>query len=156
MYAYRRFFKPTRSSVTPGLHAGLGLEHYARSTSPLRRYQDLLVHQQLRAHLQGREPLSEKELGLRLSQADEGAALRRRTERLSNQHWKLVWLQQHPHWQGEGVVVHMDERKITLMIPELAMETRIRAKEGLSLDQTVNLKLREVGLPDQSAYFHIS
>lgn len=155
MYGYRRFFKPSRSSVEPGLHAGLGLEGYSRATSPLRRYQDLLVHQQLRLFLQGREPLSADEIGLRLSLADEGAGRRRRLERLSNQHWKLVWLQQNPDWQGMAVVVEVDERKTTLLIPELAMETRIRTREGLKPDDELRLKPRDVNLAEQLAYFRV-
>jgi exoribonuclease-2 len=155
MYGYRRFFKPSRSSVEPGSHAGLGLEGYTRATSPLRRYQDLLVHQQVRALLHGHEPLTTDELGLRLALADEGAGRRRRLERLSNLHWKLVWLMQHQDWRGLGVVVDMDERKTTLLIPELAMETRIRTREGLKLDDELRLKTREVNLAEQNAYFRI-
>lgn len=155
MYGYRRFFKPSRSSVEPGLHAGLGLEGYARATSPLRRYQDLLVHQQIRALLQGTEPLSESEVSLRLAISDEGAGRRRKLERLSNFHWKLVWLMQNPDWKGQGVVVEMDERKITLLIPELAFETRIRPREGLKLDDELMLKVRDVNLAEQLAYFRI-
>ena len=48
MYAYRKLFKPSRLNTQPDPHAGLGLTHYTRVTSPLRRYSDLLVHQQLR------------------------------------------------------------------------------------------------------------
>lgn len=155
MYAYRRFFKPTQSAATAGLHAGLGLHRYARSTSPLRRYQDLLVHQQLRAHLSGQPCLAESEVSIRASQADEGSALRRRTERFSNQHWKLVWLKQRPGWKGSAVVVDKDERKATLLIPELAFETKIRIRDGLELDAEVTVQVREVDLADQTAYFRV-
>ncbi|MBF0255163.1 MAG: RNB domain-containing ribonuclease [Gammaproteobacteria bacterium] len=155
MFAYRRFFKPTRSAVEPGLHSGLGLERYVRATSPLRRYPDLLVHQQLRAHLSGREPLSLDEISLRASQSDEGAFLRRRTERLSNQHWKLVWLQQNPDWKGRGVVVEQGERHMVIMIPELAFEARMRLKAELNLDDQVQMKVREINLPEQLAYFRL-
>ncbi len=155
MYAYRRFFKPTQSAASPGLHAGLGLHRYARSTSPLRRYQDLLVHQQLRAHLRGEPCLPESEVSIRASQADEGSALRRRTERFSNQHWKLVWLKQRPGWKGRAVVVDKDERKVTLLIPELALETKIRVRDGLTLDEEVTVQIREVDLAEQTGYFRV-
>lgn len=155
MVAYRRFFKPTRSSTSPSLHSGLGLAAYVRVTSPLRRYQDLLVHQQLRAHLRGEALLSADQVSLRAAQADEGAALRRRVERLSNQHWKLVWLRQHPDWRGPAVVVAMDERKATLLIPELAMEIQQRMRDGLTLNAQVSLKLRELDLAGQTVYFQL-
>lgn len=41
---------------TPHGHYGLNLPWYTHFTSPIRRYADLVVHQQLRAHLKG-EPL---------------------------------------------------------------------------------------------------
>ncbi|MCP4651637.1 MAG: RNB domain-containing ribonuclease, partial [PVC group bacterium] len=51
MFACRRKLKPAVLQTIPEKHSGLGLEHYTRVTSPLRRYLDLLVHQQLRAYL---------------------------------------------------------------------------------------------------------
>jgi exoribonuclease II len=91
MYARRRRFKPTRLSSAPDRHAGLGLPLYTRATSPLRRYSDLLVHQQIRAELTGRGGLSEDEVNARVAEAEVAAASVRRGERLSNQHWKHVF-----------------------------------------------------------------
>ena len=47
----RRCMQPAGSSMTPGRHAGLGLERYLQATSPLRRYIDLMIHYQLEAFL---------------------------------------------------------------------------------------------------------
>src|SRR5207253_2517369 len=54
--AVRRQIKRTEIGLTPGPHAGLGVPAYVQVTSPLRRYQDLAGHRQLRAALRG-EPL---------------------------------------------------------------------------------------------------
>ena len=51
MFALRRTLRPSEYSSVPGPHAGLGLPAYAQATSPLRRYLDLVVHQQIRAWL---------------------------------------------------------------------------------------------------------
>jgi exoribonuclease-2 len=40
-------FKRSATSVKPLLHYGLGLPAYLRVTSPMRRYYDLLAHQQI-------------------------------------------------------------------------------------------------------------
>ena len=53
MFALRKSLQRSLIRTSPAPHAGLGLEHYTQATSPLRRYVDLLVHQQLRAHLRG-------------------------------------------------------------------------------------------------------
>jgi exoribonuclease-2 len=155
MFAYRRQFKPSRTSIEPGPHFGLGLEAYARATSPLRRYADLLVHQQIRAALSGREPLTAEQVSARAGEADQGGIAVRRAERQSNQHWKLVYLMQHKDWQGEGVVVERGERKDTVMIPELALETKLRAKADLALDQRVRLGVADIDLYDLDARFRV-
>lgn len=39
----------------PTFHSGLGVSAYTQVTSPIRRYTDLLVHHQLKAHLRGKD-----------------------------------------------------------------------------------------------------
>ncbi|MCB1803077.1 MAG: RNB domain-containing ribonuclease [Gammaproteobacteria bacterium] len=156
MYAYRRLFKPSRVGLSAEAHFGLGLDVYARATSPLRRYSDLLVHQQLRAHVLGRSVLSRDEVLERTASLDASGAVIRRAERLSNLHWKLVYLQRKPDWQGDAVVVALEERKSVVMIPELALETRIRASGEHRLDEQLRLELREVDVPGQNAWFGVS
>jgi exoribonuclease-2 len=155
MYAYLRTFKPSSASLQPGLHAGLGIDPYTRATSPLRRYLDLVTHQQVRALLAGDTPLDAERLLGRIGAAEAVSGLVRRTERLSNQHWKLVYLAQNPDWQGEAVVVALEERKAVLIIPELAYQTKVRLRDGMVLDQRLRLAVSEIDLPGQSAYFRI-
>jgi len=153
MYAYRRRFKPTRLAGEPGPHFGLGLPLYTRATSPLRRYSDLLVHQQIRACLGGVPPLSQQEVVKRVAQAETASGIVRRTERQSNQHWKLVWLRDYPDWRGEGVVVEKQERKALVLIPELALEAKVRVREDPALNDRVQLVAKEIDLPDLTANF---
>jgi exoribonuclease-2 len=155
MYAYRRLFRPSQTKGAPEPHAGLGLEAYVRATSPLRRYQDLLAHQQIRAALSGGSALPVAALVERYGVADAASAVVRRAERLSNQHWKLVYLQQNADWEGEAVVVDLEERKAVVIIPELAFETRIKLQGGMTPNQRLRLRVREVDLADASAYFRV-
>jgi len=155
MYALRRKFKPSRNKTLEEPHSGLGLEAYTRVTSPLRRYLDLVVHQQLMAHLTGSDMLSSKQISERIAMADSASAAVRKAERLSNSHWKLVYLRQNSQWQGKGVVVEKQNGRATILIPELAMETKIRTGLDLELDSEVLLKLQEVDIPDLLARFRI-
>ena len=155
MYAYRRLFKPSNTVLHPEPHFGLGLERYARATSPLRRYADLLVHQQLRAFIGGREPMSRETLAERIAGIDVAGGRVRRAERQSNLHWKLVHLMRHPDWQGEAVVAAMEERKAVLLIPELAMEVRMRLHDSFALDRRVRLAVRDLDLVTQEAWFRV-
>ena len=155
MYSYRRLFKPSQASLLAGAHFGLGLTHYTRATSPLRRYLDLVAHQQLRAMITGCGILDEATMAERIGASEAVTGLVRRAERLSNLHWKLAWLQRQGDWRGTGTVVELGERKAAVLIPELALETRIRLQDKMRLDQAVRLRVREVDLSEQLAYFQV-
>ncbi|HSO79553.1 MAG TPA: RNB domain-containing ribonuclease, partial [Chromatiaceae bacterium] len=155
MYAYRRRFKPSRLVGEPGPHFGLGLPLYTRATSPLRRYSDLLVHQQLRAWLRGETLIEAQAVAARVGEAETAATAIRRSERLSKQHWKLVWLRDHPDWWGEALVVDRDERKHVLLIPDLALETRVRLQGDPALNSALRVSPREVDLPALDCRFRV-
>ena len=155
MYACRRLFKPSRHKTLEEPHSGLGIEAYCRVTSPLRRYLDLVVHQQLRSHLLGVEPLGSKEISERIAVAEMASAKVRKSERLSNNHWKMIYLKQNLKWKGKGVVVDTMDGRATLLIPELALETKIRTGRDLELDTELDLELQEVDVPELLARFRI-
>ncbi len=155
MYARRRAFKPSRLVGAPDPHAGLGLALYTRATSPLRRYSDLLVHQQIRAWLAGLPTLTAEQVTERIGEAETAAALVRRTERLSNLHWKLVYLKDHPDWQGQATIVGKEDRKGVALVPLLALETRLRLREEPALNQGLRVAVRDVDIPAQTVSFRV-
>lgn len=155
MYSLRRRMRPARAQTVIEPHAGLGLALYSRATSPLRRYLDLVTHQQLHAHLAGRQPLDSKQLDERIAVADLAAGRVRRTERISNLHWKLCRLEAEPGWRGEAVVVGLEERKAVVLIPQLAMETRVRRSADMQLNQLLDIALQQLDLENQEAIFRL-
>jgi exoribonuclease-2 len=144
MYAYRRLFKPSRMATQPERHSGLGLDHYTRATSPLRRYPDLVTHQQIRAFLQQKPLLDEESIVERIGEASAASSMIRRAERFSNLHWKLVWLSRQQNWRGEAVVVELDERKATLLVPDLALESRVRRTPDMALDERLDVTVQSI------------
>ena len=155
MYAMRRQMQPSQKRAAPEPHAGLGLPMYSQATSPLRRYLDLVLHQQLRAWLAGGELLDREGMMERVAQADYLAGRIRRAERESNLHWKLVYLDQHRNSTWPATVVEDRGRTLTVLVPELALEARIPARRGLKPDDQVELRLREVDLPGLTARFGV-
>ncbi len=153
MFAYRKKMKPGEVKSTPAPHAGLGVDAYARATSPLRRYLDLVVHQQLRAFLNNQKTLDEQEMIDRVGAAEAVTRSVRKLERISNIHWTLVYLLQNPNWQGKGIVLENRERFSIVLIPELAMETRISSLTPLALNQELMLKIDKIDLPFLTAHF---
>ena len=155
MYALRRSLRPRQYSGQPGPHGGLGLDVYAQVTSPLRRYLDLVAHQQLRAFLRGGDPLEAQAIVERVGAAEVAARGIRRAERLSREHWTVVYLQQHPGWQGEGVLVEKRMPRGVVLIPDLALEARVKVSESVAPDSTLPLRLTGLELPAREAYFKV-
>jgi len=155
MYALRRSLRPRQYSGQPGPHGGLGLDVYAQVTSPLRRYLDLVAHQQLRAFLRGGDPLEAQVIVERVGAAEVAARGIRRAERLSREHWTVVYLQQHPGWQGEGVLVEKRMPRGVVLIPDLALEARVKVSESVAPDSTLPLRLTGLELPAREAYFKV-
>ena len=155
MFALRKACSPGTVQTLAGKHSGLGLEPYVRVTSPLRRYADLLAHQQLRRYL-ANEPLMDcEELESKLFVSEEAALVRRRLERTSNEFWTLVYFMQHPDWVGKAIFAHRQDDRLTFMIPELAYEFKNRFGGKLQLGEDVDVKLAGVDLPALAARIRI-
>ncbi len=154
-YAFRRTLKRGQYRSTPSPHYGLGLDAYTQSTSPMRRYLDLVAHQQLRAHLRGEPVLNAEQMLERVGATDAVIGSLRQAERFSDQHWTLVYLLQHPKWQGEGIVVEQRERNSVVMIPELGLEPALRLPGAPALDSAVRLAVSYVDLPRLDARFKV-
>jgi exoribonuclease-2 len=153
MYGLRRLFRPSQQSSVPGTHAGLGLETYVQSTSPLRRYLDLVVHQQLRAFIRGQDLLDAQEMLERIGATAAVAGTARYAERLARKHWTLAYLDQRPGWRGVGVLVDQRGRSGTVLIPELDLDVRVHLRSDPPLNSEISLALRGVDLPALEAYF---
>ena len=127
MFGLRRLMRASQRKTVPMAHAGLGLPAYVQATSPLRRYLDLVVHQQLSAHLQGKGLLTEQEVIGRIGAFEGIAGNVVRASRLSDQHWTILYLLQTPDWRGEGVVVEKQSNRNVLLVPMLALETTLHS-----------------------------
>ena len=155
MFALRRTLKRSVQTGEPAPHAGLGLAAYARATSPLRRYLDLVVHQQLRAYLRGDPLLDSQQILERVGAAESVTYNRRQAERLTRRHWTLVYLLAHSDWQGDGIVVEKRGPRTTVLIPALGLEPTLTLRDNPALNTVLPLALTGVSLPDLEAYFRV-
>ncbi len=156
MVALRRTLKPRQYKGVPAPHGGLGLEAYAQATSPLRRYLDLVVHQQLRAYVRGEKLLEASEILERIGAAEAVTGSVRQVEELSDRHWILVHLLRHPNWRGEGIVVDKRGPSATVLIPELGLEARTHLPTDLLLDSSVRLAVSGINLAHLDVHLRLA
>ena len=79
----------------------------------------------------------------------------RAAERLSNAHWTMVYLLQHPDWTGEGVVIENKPGRDLVLIPALAWETELYGRRPRPLNSVVALAVESVDLPQRTARFKL-
>jgi exoribonuclease-2 len=150
--------RPRALSLKPSLHQGLGLDVYTQVTSPLRRYTDLLAHQQIRAALRsqgprGQEPLGEDEVLLRMGAAGSAMAAAAQAERASRTHWTLAYLEDKIGSPWEGVVLEKKGSLARLLIPALGLDTQVNLKREALPNETIPLTLVSLRIPEGEAVF---
>ena len=146
-------FNRSKLSVKPSLHAGLGLNEYLRVTSPMRRYMDLLVQQQLVRFISNLTLLNESEIKERIKVNNSSSSKINKAIRQSVEHFRCLYFKQNRNWKGDGVVVEKSGNKVLLMIPELAMITQIKPKTEVELEDKIKLKVSSINLFERSIDF---
>lgn len=152
-YKLRRHMRSRSVGVTPKQHAGLGLGMYSQVTSPLRRYSDLIAHQQLRAFLDGRTVIGKDEMLERIARGDAATVATAKAERNSRLHWTLVYLAQNPNWTADAVVVELKGKTAVCLIPSLALETTIFLSKSAKLNEAIKVKAGKINIPELSVSF---
>jgi hypothetical protein len=51
------------------------------------------------------------------------------------------------------VVVALEERRAVILVPDLALEARIRVRDTVTLNQTLRIAVSEIDLPELSVSF---
>ncbi len=152
-FRLRKCMRKRNVNISPSSHAGLGLGMYSQVTSPLRRYGDLLGHEQLRAFLKGEKLIDKDTMLLRMSEGDAAMQASKKAERNSRTHWTLVYLLEHPEWTGEAICVDKQSGKALYFITQFGMETTIGGEAPVDLNGKVTLKVGKIDLPNLEVSF---
>ncbi|MCR5188888.1 MAG: RNB domain-containing ribonuclease [Treponema sp.] len=139
--------------ITPAPHAGLGVSFYSQVTSPLRRYSDLIAHQQLRAFIAGQHVLGKDEMLERVAAGDAASIAAKKASRLSDTHWKLVYLLQNPDLINEAFCIDRRGNDALFLIPSLDMQATLHNCDGVNLNDRAELKVSRIDIPEQKVEF---
>jgi exoribonuclease-2 len=153
-FARRKLMRGGMWGPSPSAHRGLGLPFYAQVTSPLRRYQDMLGHMQLRAFLAGRKCLDADEVSRRCALAQAASAATRQAERASDLHWKIAYLARNPGWTGEAILVgSAGPSAWQAYLPALGLETKLKLGPDRALDERIRIRLARVDIATLESSF---
>lgn len=138
-WARRKTLSRTRFQPALGPHSGMGLDAYAQATSPMRRYLDLVVHQQLRAAILELEPLSGKDIAARVAESQMASGATRTAEREARRHWTLVAMSRQPERVYRAVVVERRQAQATVLLPELALDVALTTPAPIGTELRVQM-----------------
>jgi exoribonuclease-2 len=126
-----------KMSTVAAPHQGLGVAQYMWSSSPLRRYVDMVNQRQIIAMLRGEEPVYPKNdaaLYATMRDFDTMYGIYNDFQRSMERYWCLRWLQQEQAGEVEAIVlrenlVKLDDIPLVFKVPslpELPSGTRVR------------------------------
>ena len=142
--ATRRLLKRGEAGLHPGAHHALGLAAYAQVTSPLRRYQDLAMHRQIVASLEGRPPVYDvNAMQAILASTERAESEGRRAERSVDRYWMLRWIARSTGGTVTGVVVDTHPRPI-VVLDETLLELPVPSLVGAAIGDRVRLQVERV------------
>lgn len=125
-YELLRRMKPSVLTTTPGPHWTLAVPAYTQITSPIRRYADLLMHQQLSSFLKtGRPAFSASRLDGQLAELGRRQVIARRVEQESRRYWALRYIEQNPGLTLTGTTLREIGKKTLVELAPIAIHELI-------------------------------
>ncbi|MGP1415225.1 MAG: RNB domain-containing ribonuclease [Treponema sp.] len=143
----RKCMKARNISTHPAAHSGLGLSMYCQITSPLRRYDDIIVQKQLLNYIDKTPYILTEELLAKLAMGDMAHKESQVAERMSKRHFVIVYLIQNPQWIGDATIVSFQDGKAYIYVHSIGVESFIHLKRRASLNEKIKVKVLELDLP---------
>jgi|GEM_PF-3989111 len=140
-----KYLKPSRLTTRPSRHSSLGLEYYTQISSPIRRYLDIAMQRQIISFLEhGKLCYDKDELEDIIARVGSGMIDRRYAQKDRKKYWIFKFLKKERS-ELEGYVSTLNERRISVYIPEILMELPIsRPKQELSEGDRIMLDITKI------------
>ena len=136
-----------KMSTIAAPHQGLGVAHYAWSSSPLRRYVDMVNQRQIISVLRGEQPAysrNDTALFAILSSFDAAYTIYNEFQRNMERYWCLRWLLQENVKQVEATVL----RENLVKLADIPLVGRISSLPELPPGTRVTLEIGDIDLLD--------
>ncbi len=142
VYGLLRGMRPATLRTTPSPHAGLGVDAYLQVTSPIRRFQDLLAHVQLRAHaLRRAPPLAPRDLLELLSTLEETHKAQAKVMRAGTRYWILKHYEALAPHRVEAEVIGEVGREVRLFLRDTGLQELWAPDHRLVLGEIITVEV---------------
>ena len=132
-------------SLQPGLHGGLGVEPYCQTTSPLRRFIDLVSQRQLVAIIDNRAlPYSIDDLTTLCPYLEERLRLINRLEQRRERYWIFHHLVQYRGQVFDALVLNTWDHRARIEIPDYALQVDMRLSGQIRVGERISVRLTRV------------
>lgn len=154
IYRSQQGFGPAgrvRMSTHPSPHQGLGVAQYAWSTSPLRRYVDMVNQWQLLACIQEQPapfPKNDMRLFAIIAAFDAAYAAYSEIQSTMERYWCLRWLQQRFIEGAPWLIEALVQRDDVVRLAEVPLVFRVPGLPSLPRGNRVELEIKGVDLVD--------
>ncbi|MBN9416190.1 MAG: RNB domain-containing ribonuclease [Candidatus Eremiobacteraeota bacterium] len=143
LHKLRRLMKKGEVGMTPARHSGLGIDAYSQSTSPIRRYVDLIAHRQLKSHLRTGEAFyTADQLEPMMQRLNGTTHQAEQLERERKQYWTLRYLESKRWSELDAVVLSNFPDKHWIQISSILYETDCPLIPKHPLSPGTKLKVR--------------
>jgi len=131
-----KHLRPSVISTNPGKHKSLGLDGYVQSTSPIRRYSDLVVQRQIVGILTGNEWIyDEKELSDIITRIGNGFGERRLLQKNRKKYWLYKYFKENKEKNIAGIVSGVNEPNVYVYLPDYFVEMPIKNYIGENIKE---------------------
>jgi len=126
-YRLRRIMNRVEVSTRPSRHFGLGVDAYLTLTSPIRRFYDLLIEQQILAALRGGSIFSGAQLEEIVTAVGPTLSKVALVEELTENYWILRYLEKWVGYTTPAVILDRFPNKYLIHLNEYLLETDMAA-----------------------------
>ncbi|CAK0780627.1 hypothetical protein CCP3SC15_790001 [Gammaproteobacteria bacterium] len=144
-YRQRMQLSRAETGVEPTFHHGLGVAIYATTSSPLRRYADLVNQRQLVAFLRGEPPpYTIADLNALLAVIERPVSQAPLLEQNRRRYWLLRTLEQQSGLEAAALVIGIQGQRVQIALPEFMLETTLSTGTHPNLQSGQWLRVRIV------------
>lgn len=114
-------------------HSGLGLDGYVTSSSPIRKYSDLVTQRQLRSAIGLEAPYSESEVDAMIRELERPMSQVSRLQQQRLRYWVLKHLETRVGEKLEALVLVKRRKSYQVLLPDFMIECDLPLSAGLRL-----------------------